>query len=132
MIKRAFADTGAQADLGEAGQGRLQETPARVYPCNAFSREALSRLPHCPNRATIHRMDALLLRFAHRLWPDLDTLNERDRTRLLAELATSLLSLPLVILSLSWLVAATDFSQVRTQWPALLARSSAGIHVQPG
>ncbi len=65
-------------------------------------------------------MDALLLRLAHRLWPDFDSLDERDRTRLLAELATSLLSLPLVVLSLGWLIAATDFSLVRTQWPALL------------
>ena len=47
-------------------------------------------------------MDAILLRFAHWLWPDFDSLDERDRTRLLAELATSLLSLPLVVLSLGW------------------------------
>ena len=65
-------------------------------------------------------MDVLLQRLAHQLWPDFDALDERDRSRLLAELATSLLSLPLVALSLGWLIEATDFSLVRTQWPALL------------
>ena len=65
-------------------------------------------------------MDVLLQRLAHQLWPDFDALDEHDRSRLLAELATSLLSLPLVALSLGWLIAATDFSLVRTQWPALL------------
>ncbi len=62
----------------------------------------------------------LLTTLAQRLWPDFDQLTGRNRVRLLGDLTLSLLGLPLLVGSLLWLVAVTDMTIVRTQWPAAL------------
>ncbi|UCC88860.1 MAG: SpoIIE family protein phosphatase [Anaerolineales bacterium] len=65
-------------------------------------------------------MKRLLLAIASRLWPDFETLAEPDRQRALRELFGMLFGLPFLILSVSWLVAATDLDVVRGQWMLLL------------
>lgn len=65
-------------------------------------------------------MIRLLTRLALRLWPDFVQMPERDRVRLMGDLLLSLLSLPLVILTLLWLAASTDLTIIRTQWPMAL------------
>lgn len=65
-------------------------------------------------------MISLFTSVARRLWPDFDQLTSRDRVRLLSDLMLTLLSLPLVALSLLLLAAVSDLEIMRVQWPAAL------------
>ncbi|MFW5942819.1 MAG: PP2C family protein-serine/threonine phosphatase [Chloroflexota bacterium] len=57
---------------------------------------------------------------ARRLWPSIDRLPERDRGRLLAELAAISYSLPLLLFSTAWLVLVTDVALLQRRWPFFL------------
>ncbi|HSM58804.1 MAG TPA: PP2C family protein-serine/threonine phosphatase [Candidatus Sulfomarinibacteraceae bacterium] len=57
---------------------------------------------------------------ARRLWPSIDTLPERDRGRLLAELAAISYSVPLLLISTVWLVLVTDVALLQQRWPFFL------------
>lgn len=72
-------------------------------------------------------MIAFLMRLARRLWPDLDQLPELERVRLLADLALTLVSLPLAGLSLLLLASASDLKVMSAQWPAALLILALGL-----
>ncbi len=72
-------------------------------------------------------MIPLLMRVARRLWPEFDQLTDYERVRLLADLALTLLSLPLVGGSLLLLVSVSDPAVMSGQWPAALLILALGL-----
>jgi serine phosphatase RsbU (regulator of sigma subunit) len=65
-------------------------------------------------------MKNFLSNIALKIWPDFESLAEPDRLALLRELFGILFGLPFVLLTLAWLIAATDLDLLREQWPVLL------------
>jgi hypothetical protein len=64
-------------------------------------------------------MKRFLTFLVKKLWPDLETLAEPDRISLLGQLFGTFYNLPLVVVSLVWLVMVSDPDRVRSQWPVL-------------
>ena len=65
-------------------------------------------------------MKSFLSHIAVGIWPDFESLAEPDRLALLRELSGILFGLPFLLLTVVWLVAATDPALLREQWPILL------------
>jgi serine phosphatase RsbU (regulator of sigma subunit) len=65
-------------------------------------------------------MISFLSKTAARIWPDFESLDEPDRLALLRELFGTLFGLPFLAAALIWLVAGTDLTLLREQWPVLL------------
>ncbi len=61
-----------------------------------------------------------LLRIVGKLWPDLDVLDEPERSHILRELIGIIYGTLLAVLGVAWLVVATDLALVRAQWPLVL------------
>src|SRR6266508_2775853 len=61
-----------------------------------------------------------LLRIVGKLWPDLDVLDEPERSHILRELIGIIYGTLLAVLGVAWLVVATDLALVRAQWPIVL------------
>lgn len=61
-------------------------------------------------------MADLITSVLRRFWPEIDDLTERDRLRLGADAAISLVSLPLALLGLVWLAIGTDFATMQGEW----------------
>jgi len=65
-------------------------------------------------------MEERLLAIAKRFLPELETMNGRERTSGVADVVGTLYSAPLVPVGLVWLIAVTDLTLMRTEWPTLL------------
>jgi serine phosphatase RsbU (regulator of sigma subunit) len=65
-------------------------------------------------------MKNLLSKIALKIWPDFQSLVELDQLALLRELFGILYSLPFVVAAIVLLIAETDLTLLREQWPALL------------
>lgn len=72
-------------------------------------------------------MFTLVTSLARRLWPDLDTLAEQDRLRLVAELTVAAYGLPLAILSLVVLALSTNWAALPGQALLLLVLAALGL-----
>jgi serine phosphatase RsbU (regulator of sigma subunit) len=62
----------------------------------------------------------LLDQIARALIPEFDSLSVADRLRVLRELFGTLYFLPFLFIGIGWLIAVTDWTLVREQWPFLL------------
>ena len=60
-------------------------------------------------------MKKILTFLAKKLWPDFETLAEPDRISLLGQLFGTLYNLPLVVVSLGWLLASGSGKRCRAQ-----------------
>jgi serine phosphatase RsbU (regulator of sigma subunit) len=65
-------------------------------------------------------MEHILPAITKKLRPDLETLNGLERAMAIAEAVGLLYAAPLALVGLLWLVAATDATVIRQQWPTLL------------
>ena len=72
-------------------------------------------------------MFTLVTSLARRLWPDLDTLAEQDRLRLVAELTVAAYGLPLAILSLVVLALCTNWAALPGQVLLLAVLAALGL-----
>jgi len=62
----------------------------------------------------------MIRRISHRLWPELNTLNEQRQLLGSVEVVTVLYGLPLAIIGLGWLIASTNLEVLRQNWPEFL------------
>lgn len=65
-------------------------------------------------------MQKTVTALARRLWSNFDRLSEKERGWHLVELASIVISLPLVLISSIWLAMATDLELLQRQWPVFL------------
>jgi serine phosphatase RsbU (regulator of sigma subunit) len=64
-------------------------------------------------------MEERLLAIAERFWPELETMSGPERRDGVADVVSFLYSAPLVLVGLVWLIAVTDLTLFRTEWPIL-------------
>lgn len=65
-------------------------------------------------------MEERLLPIAKRFWPELETMSGLRRTGAVGDVVGFLYSAPLALVGLVWLMAVTDLTLIRTEWPTLL------------
>jgi len=65
-------------------------------------------------------MEERLLTIARRFWPELETMDERERAGGVLDVIGFFYSLPLALAGVVWLIVATDPALIRTEWPTLL------------
>ncbi len=64
-------------------------------------------------------MEERLLAVAKRFWPELETTSGPERRNGVADVVGFLYSMPLALAGLVWLIAVTDLTLLRTEWPTL-------------
>ncbi|HSR31647.1 MAG TPA: SpoIIE family protein phosphatase, partial [Anaerolineae bacterium] len=64
-------------------------------------------------------MEERLLALARRFWPELETIDRRDRTSGVFDVVGFLYSVPMALIGLAWLMAVTDLALMRAEWPML-------------
>jgi len=65
-------------------------------------------------------MEERLLAIAKRFWPELETISGLRRAGAVGDVVGFLYSAPLALGGLVWLMAITDLTLIRTEWPMLL------------
>lgn len=65
-------------------------------------------------------MEERLLAIARRFWPELGTMGERERAGGVLDVVGFLYSAPLALVGVVWLIAVTDPTLIRIEWPTLL------------
>ena len=64
-------------------------------------------------------MEERLLAIAKRFWPELETMSGPERTNGVRNVVGFLYSAPMALVGLVWLIAITDLTLFRTEWPTL-------------
>jgi len=65
-------------------------------------------------------MEERLLPIAKRFWPELETMSGQRLAGAVGDVVGFLYAAPLALLGLVWLMAVTDLTLIRTEWPTLL------------
>lgn len=72
-------------------------------------------------------MISYLMHLVRRRWPGFEQLTDRERARLISDIALVLLSLPLAAIALTVLAAVSSPALMRSQWPAALLILALGV-----